>query len=289
MVVWAAFGFFAAVLRRVDRQPRLFASAGGGGSGVSEFCVKVWPAHGWNCATVLKQEKLLISNDSYPMRAAILVCMSEKMIGIVLSLQMRIDQLRSDIANIEHAIGSKLDESDPQVRRLKSLENALDLEKSKKRVVLFGIEHGCEVDGSSKNGELGSRLKFLIESFGVTTLMEEWTEEREPSYPSRIFPEIEYKNVGTPQDDEFLTYQCHQIDHPAHEGILGPCEEAPSMSEYGPLDKQENRERQMTRNVIEQMAHHHVGLIILGLAHLHSMSLKLKEAGFNVTAYAWLG
>jgi hypothetical protein len=61
------------------------------------------------------------------------------------------------------------------------------------------------------------------------------------------------------------------------------------MSEYGPLDRQENRERRMLQNIQTAMELHQVGLFLVGLGHLHSMSNKLLAANFNVTAFEWLG
>jgi hypothetical protein len=36
------------------------------------------------------------------------------------------------------------------------------------------------------------------------------------------------------------------------------------------------------------MEGHQVGLFLVGLGHLHSMSNKLLAANFNVTAFEWL-
>jgi hypothetical protein len=71
--------------------------------------------------------------------------------------------------------------------------------------------------------------------------------------------------------------------------LLHADEAAPSLSEYGPLDKQENRENLMAQNVQQAMTHHDVGIFVVGVAHLHSMSMKLISAGFNVSVYVWLG
>jgi hypothetical protein len=54
------------------------------------------------------------------------------------------------------------------------------------------------------------------------------------------------------------------------------------------LDHQENREHAMVEHICTAMAGHHVGILLVGLAHLHSMSQKLLAADFNVTAFDWL-
>jgi hypothetical protein len=71
--------------------------------------------------------------------------------------------------------------------------------------------------------------------------------------------------------------------------LLHADEAAPSLNEYGPLDKQENRETLMAQNVQQAMTHHDVGLFVVGLAHFHSISMKLISEGFNVSAWIWRG
>jgi hypothetical protein len=61
------------------------------------------------------------------------------------------------------------------------------------------------------------------------------------------------------------------------------------MCEYGPFERQENRERRMAENVQAEMENYESGLFILGLAHLHSVFGKLHSLGFKITAFSWLG
>jgi hypothetical protein len=58
------------------------------------------------------------------------------------------------------------------------------------------------------------------------------------------------------------------------EVVLRTCDDAPYVSEYGPLDNRKNREIRMLQNVEWQMAKQNVGVFLVGLAHLHSMSTK---------------
>jgi hypothetical protein len=99
---------------------------------------------------------------------------------------------------------------------------------------------------------------------------------------------LPWVNVGTPDKEQFRAYRCFPINHPAHDGSLPPDEDAPGMSEYGPYDARENREKQMTQNVRTRMAAYKSGVLILGVAHLHSMFSKLRALGFSVIAYCWL-
>jgi hypothetical protein len=173
---------------------------------------------------------------------------------------------------------------------LAKLRHELKMELEAKRVVVLGTDHAIQKQGDSRNPELRARLLYLIEKFAVTTLMEEWADKGGPSLASEVAKgHIAYKNVGTPPDAEFQTFGYALINHPGHDGILDPDEDAPGMNEYGPLDKQESREQRMAQNIRTEMEGHSVGLFIVGDAHLHSMSMKLKEEHFNVTAYSWLG
>jgi hypothetical protein len=169
---------------------------------------------------------------------------------------------------------------------LKELNQELKRELSAKRVVVFGTTHGLQEQGDSQNSEFQSRLYYLIRQFAATVIMEEWASDRPPSFASSLANDrAAYRGVGTPPEEQFRTFANAPINYPGHNGKLGPCEDAPQFYEYGPLDKQENRERRMVQNIRDAMKE----LFIVGLAHLHSISAKLKEAGFNVAAYTWTG
>ena len=71
---------------------------------------------------------------------------------------------------------------------------------------------------------------------------------------------LPYQDAGTPSNGEFQTFE-GIINHPGYNGTLLHADEtAPSLSEYGPLDIQENRENFMTQNVQHAMTHHDVGM-----------------------------
>jgi hypothetical protein len=173
---------------------------------------------------------------------------------------------------------------------LTELREELKRELSAKRVAVFGTAHGLQAKGDARNSELQSRLLYLVGRFDATIIMEEWASDCPPSLASTLANErVAYKNVGTPTEEQFRTFCNAPINHPSHDGTLGPCEDAPQFYEYGPLEKQENREQRMVQNIQDKMENHCVGLFIVGLAHVHSISSKLKDAGFNVAAYTWTG
>lgn len=179
---------------------------------------------------------------------------------------------------------------DKRNEELAVLRRMIDEETKLKRVIVFGTFHDVQEKGHPKNPELAERLSFLIEEFAATTLMEEWSDRKKPSFVAGYANEaVKYRNVGTPSDGEFRTLRCPPVNHPAHDGTLGYQEDAPTMNEYGPLANQESRERWMVENIEREMGDHKVGIFIVGYAHVHSICLKLKDRGFNVKAYGWLG
>ena len=159
-----------------------------------------------------------------------------------------------------------------------------------KRIVIFATFHEVQMNGHARNEELAARFSYLIRKFEAKIVLEEWSENRPASF-ARTFAEsqgVVWKNVGTPTTEDFKTYTIPLVHHPGHDGTLPPDENAPSMSEYGPFERQENRERRMAQNVQTEMLSCEAGLFVVGLAHLHSMGMKLRAAGFDVVGYSWL-
>jgi hypothetical protein len=159
-----------------------------------------------------------------------------------------------------------------------------------KRVIMLGTVHELQKDGHFLNFKLKEILSYLIDKFGVGVLMEEWTTTQPPSFASTFAQTrgIPWQNVGTEMRKPYLTYACPPLNHPGHDGTLDPDTSAPSISEYGPLEAQEARELQITLNAKRELETSDSGLLLMGLAHLHSMALKLRSEGFDVIAYSWL-
>ncbi len=217
--------------------------------------------------------------------------MNRQPVGIAARIRSEIERIEGEIAGCEQ-LGISRDENwqAANSKRLNELNRELEHEVSCKRVVALGTVHEYQMAGKPLNSELCSRIQFLIDQFAATTVLEEWTENGFLScVPLKFKDRFEYANVGTSSEEEFSTYAYHAVNHPAHDGILGISDDGPSMSEYGPLDRQENREIQMLQNIDRAMGNHNIGIFVVGLAHLHSMSMKLKAAKFNVSAYCWLG
>jgi hypothetical protein len=162
-------------------------------------------------------------------------------------------------------------------------------------VVLASV-HKYQEAGNDRNSELGKRLTYLSSKFGADIVMEEWLEALGESFAQGFAAKskLDWGNVGTPDEPQYRTYACSGcIKHPGYDGVLKPYDpehdpDAPWMDEYGPFEKQENREIRMAANVQAEMADHKTGLLILGAAHLHSVVGKLRCLGFKVFAFSWL-
>ena len=217
--------------------------------------------------------------------------MNRELRGVSALLKEKIESLEYEIKCLANTdVPNTAGVLDERARRLAELRRELDRELVTNRVIVLGTIHEFQDVGHPKNKELEARLSFLIEKFAVTMLMEEWTEKKQASFASKLAKDaVAYRNVGTPPEAEFRTFRFAHVHHPYHDGMLRNCDDAPPMSEHGPLDNQENREQRMLRTIQSAMEDRTVGLFIVGHGHIHSMSIKLKKAGFNVTAYGWLG
>ncbi len=215
-------------------------------------------------------------------------CMDTPLKGRNAILARRIRELREHITVCESlAPGSSETELQNDRRLLSLMQSEMQNGQVRKTIVLFGTEHGCQRNGDQLNAQLSERILCLVDQLAATVLMEEWSESGAASFASTLG--MPYFNVGTGPDTQFKTYPT-DVRYPGYvNGTLDSSDEFPSMAEYGPLENQENRENRMIENSCEAMKEHDVGLLLIGLAHLHSMSRKCLKEGFNVFAFSWLG
>jgi len=165
-----------------------------------------------------------------------------------------------------------------------------------KSVVLLATVHEFQVLGNDRNPELQKRLAYLTSKLGVQIVMEEWSETQGESFAKEFAAAtgLPWANVGTPDEPRYHTHKCSGcIKYPGYDGTLkrfDPVRDAnaPWMNEYGPFENQENREHRMAMNVQTEMERYETGLFMLGTAHLHSVSSKLRSLGFEVAAFYWL-
>ena len=158
-------------------------------------------------------------------------------------------------------------------------------QKRTKRLLVLGTVHGVQEQGNALSNEFKQVLLGLVADYNIKAILEEWTYEPRVSVAATLASErLKWKNIGTPNEEIFETWCMPLNYHPAKhkEGYL-------YVSEYGPLEKQNARETFMLSRIKKEMIDTDVGLVLVGLAHLHSMTDKLEVSGFDVTACYWLG
>ena len=153
-----------------------------------------------------------------------------------------------------------------------------------KQVIALGTYHEAQHIGHALNAKFAGVISLVRESYGAQIILEEWLYSEERSFASTLSTsDLEWKNVGTPEETRFETsvsgLNCHPPTHDPAKPIL---------QEYGPLAAQERREGYMVERIGVFMEPYKVGLFIVGLAHLHSILCKLKVAGFDARGYSWI-
>jgi hypothetical protein len=147
----------------------------------------------------------------------------------------------------------------------------------KKKLVIFGTRHWKKRDMPI---EIKNALELIIAEVQPEVVLEEWTvTQPEESGAAAVSDSlgIPWRSIGTTDDAEFATFGYHRaLDFPSSANI----------GEYGPFDVQEKRERIMRDNIVREMAASQKGVLVIGLAHLHSLSLKLAN-DFDVKSYAY--
>lgn len=156
----------------------------------------------------------------------------------------------------------------------------------KKRIVVVGINHRVQghsqLDGGTN--EFRNVLECLLEEHsGIQVIFEEWgfvdwVNPGPLSVGNVLANELglPWENVGTPDRPEFQTtgrFHCPKVSG--------------DVFTYGPIENQIYRENHFTKRIEKIMADRNAGLFVCGLAHLHSMSEKLRRSGFAVEAYEW--
>ena len=85
------------------------------------------------------------------------------------------------------------------VEETKQLQNELSTELESGHIVLLGVTHALQDVGHFQNEEFKRRLSFLVESYGATTILEEWAYDRPESFASGFAKDrMAYREVGTP-------------------------------------------------------------------------------------------
>jgi len=146
-----------------------------------------------------------------------------------------------------------------------------------KRLILFGTRHWKISDIPR---EIRTSLEVLIRAFSPDIALEEWsTTQTEKSGLADVCGSMDlpWDSIGTPPEPKFRTYDyAEAADFP----------KSADVTQYGPLATQEMREEAMCGNIVRAMSSRNVALVVVGVAHLHSMLAKLSK-NFEVKGYAY--
>src|ERR1035441_6165268 len=122
-----------------------------------------------------------------------------------------------------------------------------------KQVIALGTYHEAQHIGHALNAKFAGVISLVRESYGAQIILEEWLYSEERSFASTLSTsDLEWKNVGTPEETRFETsvsgLNCHPPTHDPAKPIL---------QEYGPLAAQERREGYMVARDCESPRRRH--------------------------------
>lgn len=150
---------------------------------------------------------------------------------------------------------------------------------AKRRLTLFGTRHHTL---KKIPPEVRLALDAIIEKCHPERVLEEWSiTQTDPSAADEIakMRHVPWHSIGTPPDAKYSTHDhTWALDFP----------DSANISRYGPIEVQQTREELMCINIKREMDSVGSAVVVLGIAHLHSMFWKLHQE-FEVEAFvfAW--
>jgi len=146
-----------------------------------------------------------------------------------------------------------------------------------KRLDVFGTRHYTD---KSLPPEIRAAMELILDKHSPTIGLEEWSVTRPVPSGFKTVCEakgIPWTDIGTPPTKEFTTHDVTlALDYL----------DGADIRQYGPLDIQEKREHLMQAKIIDAMSSHESAVLVIGVAHLHSMCMKLK-GDFEIQAWAF--
>ena len=143
-----------------------------------------------------------------------------------------------------------------------------------KELILCGTRHYNDSNMPHQNRDA---VRLVIDECNPQVVLEEWSEaQKAPSGVAAVCNEkgVTWNSIGTPNTQEYATYDGIYLGFPLSAKI----------PQYGPIDTQEKRENAMCQNIAAAMSSIDIGIVVIGVAHLHSMFLKLSRE-FRVKGY----
>jgi hypothetical protein len=146
-----------------------------------------------------------------------------------------------------------------------------------KALAVFGTRHYTD---QSLPPEIRAAMELILDEHSPTIGLEEWSVTRLAPSGFKTVCEtkgIPWTDIGTPATSEFTTHDVTwALDHL----------DGANIRQYGPLDIHEKREHSMRAKIIDAMSSHESAVLVIGVAHLHSMCMKLK-CDFEIRAWAF--
>jgi hypothetical protein len=137
-----------------------------------------------------------------------------------------------------------------------------------KQLAIFGTRHYTEKRIPT---EIRVAMELIVEKSSPTIGLEEWSiDQVEPSEFSVVCEskKILWASIGTPPTDDLAAYEyTYALDFPMGGDI----------QRHGPFEVQERREHLMCANIVGAMSSHESPVVVIGVAHLQSMCVKLKN------------
>lgn len=152
------------------------------------------------------------------------------------------------------------------------------------KLVVLGTIH--QQLGDDANVNFRKALMLVIAEYGLTVILEEWSTTQTTAFSASLAEELGliWQDIGTPNHPELKTYA------PAI-GAIGFDPSDPNgvrVPRYGPLSVQSKREEMMVSNIQSFLPSScQSALVIVGLAHLHSMMERLSKF-YNVEGCWWM-
>jgi hypothetical protein len=119
--------------------------------------------------------------------------------------------------------------------------------------------------------------------YDIQIILEEWSDTAGDAIGHTLETEqLYWRDVGTPDKPEYKSFvgfinNNYDPEQPKYTYFR----------EYA-FEIHEKREQFMLGKIMEYMTDRERGLLILGMAHIHSMMDKLRKAGFKVSGGTWL-
>lgn len=145
---------------------------------------------------------------------------------------------------------------------------------------MLGTTHQIQERDYENTEKFKRVVAYLCIHFGVQIVIEEATSTKSDTVGRRFATErnIDWLSVVTASIADLKT-AARLIDIWQGSMIF--------IRRYGPIDVQTRRECLMLEEIKIAMKGKEIGLLILGWAHLHSMSERLAQSGFEVEAFYW--